>query len=101
LKNVFFEKRLICLTASAGLPLSWIENLEWISFCEEFIPGAPAVSRKVLMKRILCDTVAEIRNEVKKSIKEKDVTVQGDGWMGQNHHHLVAFMDAADKKVRI
>jgi hypothetical protein len=89
---------LIRLTASAGLPLSWIENMEWISLCEEFIPGVPSVSWKVLTKHILRDTVAELRNEVIKSVKGMEVTVQGNGWMGQNHHHLIAFMITADKK---
>jgi hypothetical protein len=43
-----FEERLMRLTASAGLPLSWVENPEWLTFCTEFIPSAKSPSRKVL-----------------------------------------------------
>ena len=45
-----FEHRLLRLTASAGFPLSWVENPEWQAIREEFIPGAPHISRKVLTK---------------------------------------------------
>jgi hypothetical protein len=73
--------------------------MEWISFCEEFIPGAPSISQKVFTKCMLHNTVAELRNEAMKSVKGVEVTVQGDGWTGQNHHHLITFMVTADKKV--
>jgi len=48
MKKWWFEQLLIHLMASAGLPLSWVENPEWIAFCDEFIPGSPQTSRKVL-----------------------------------------------------
>jgi hypothetical protein len=34
--QLHFEERLMHLTASVGLPLSWVENLEWLLFCTEF-----------------------------------------------------------------
>jgi hypothetical protein len=39
-RQMRFEERMIRLTASAGLPLSWVENPEWLNFCTEFIPQA-------------------------------------------------------------
>ena len=39
-----FEKHILRLTASAGFPLSWTENLEWRLFCDEFVAGAPTIS---------------------------------------------------------
>ncbi|KAF8956007.1 hypothetical protein BDZ97DRAFT_1618886, partial [Flammula alnicola] len=94
-----FERRILRLTASAGFPLSWVSNPEWHKFCDEFVPGAPNVTRKVLTKRILREVVAEFRAEVKRKTKGKEVTIQGDGWTGLNNHHLNAFMITADKKV--
>jgi hypothetical protein len=94
-----FEKRIMRLTASAGFPLSWTENLEWRLFCDEFVPGAPPISRKVLTKRILNEVVEEFRLEVKKEVAKQEATMQSDGWTGVNNHHLVAFMITASKKV--
>ena len=94
-----FEKRILRLTASAGFPLSWTENLEWHFFCDEFVAGAPTISRKVLTKRILKEVVEEFRMEVKMKVAKQEATIQSDGWTGVNNHHLVAFMITADKKV--
>lgn len=96
-----FEKRILRLTASAGFPLSWTENLEWRLFCDEFIAGAPTISRKILTKRILKEVVDEFRMEVKMKVTKKEATIQSDGWTGVNNHHLVAFMITADKKVKV
>ena len=87
------------LTASAGFPLSWIENPEWVKLCDNFIPGAPQISRKVLMQRILWEVVNEFREEAKRKCSGKEATMQSDGWTGINHHHLLAFMIMADQKV--
>ena len=46
-----FETAIARLTASAGLPLRWVENPEWLALCERFIPSAKSPSRKVLMQR--------------------------------------------------
>jgi len=87
-----FERRVLRLTASAGFPLSWIENPEWGKLCDEFIPGAPHISRKVLTTRILGEVVSEFRAEAKRQCSGKEATMQSDGWTGVNNHHLVAFM---------
>lgn len=94
-----FEHRILRLTASAGFPLSWIENPEFHAFQDEFIPGSPHISRKVLTKRILREVVTEFREAVKQKTAGKEATIQSDGWTGINNHHLVAFMITADKKV--
>jgi len=94
-----FEQYIIRLTASAGFPLSWVENNVWHSFLEEFLPSAPKISRKVLTKRILPEAVKEVQEKVKKQVAGKEVTMQGDGWTGLNNQHLLAFMITCDKKV--
>jgi hypothetical protein len=96
-----FEQRVLCLTATAGFPLSLVDNPEWAKLCDEFIPGAPHISRKVLTKRVLKEVVKEFRAEAKQQAKGKESTMQSDGWTGINHHHLVAFMITVNKKVAI
>lgn len=93
-----FEQFIIRLTASAGFPLSWVENNVWHSFLEEFLPSAPKISRKVLTKRILPEAVKEVQDKVRKQVAGKEVTMQGDGWTGLNNQHLLAFMITCDKK---
>ena len=39
-----FEELLVHITASAGLPLSWVDNLEFEEFVLQFIPHARPVS---------------------------------------------------------
>lgn len=95
-----FEHKILRLTASAGFPLSWVENPEFHALQDEFITGSPRISRKVLTKRILCDVVTEFHEVVKQQTVGKEATIQSDGWTGINNHHLVAFMITADKKVR-
>ena len=41
------------LTASAGLPLQWVENLEWKKLCDRFLPKAKIPSSKVLTHTII------------------------------------------------
>jgi hypothetical protein len=94
-----FEHRILRLTASAGFPLSWVENPEFQAIREEFIPGSPHISRKVLTKRILREVVTEFREGVKQRVAGKEATMQSDGWTGINNHHLVAFMITTNKKV--
>jgi len=42
---------------------------------------------------------AEVWAGVQKSVKGKEVTVQGDGWTDLNNHHLIALMIMAAGKV--
>ena len=96
-----YEQRILHLTASAGFPLSWVENPEFQALQEEFMPGSPHISQKVLMKRILPSVVAEFRETVKWHTTGKEATMQSDGWTRINNHHLVAFMITVDNKVRV
>ena len=96
-----FNARLGQLTASAGLPLSWIENPEFLLFCQEFVhPSANVPSRKVLTHRILPSIKREFRKKAQAAIKEgTKATIQADGWSAINEHHLNAFMMTVEQKV--
>lgn len=94
-----FETRIARLTASAGLPLAWVDNPEWHAFVEDFFPAAKSPSRKVLTNRLIPTAVAEFHAEAKAAARGCDATIQSDGWTGVNHHHLIAFMITVDGKV--
>ena len=96
-----FNTRLGRLMASAGLPLSWIENLEFLLFCQEFVhPSANVPSRKVLTRWILPTIRREFRKMAQAAIKDgSKVTIQADGWSATNDHHLNAFMMTVERKV--
>jgi hypothetical protein len=94
-----FENHIAWITASANLPLSWVDNLEVVTFMDKYIPAATAPSRKVLTKRIIPKLVEELQSTAKKETRGKNATLQAEGWTGGNHQHLVAFMITAEKKV--
>ena len=87
------------LTASAGLPLSWVENLEWLAFCNEFMPLAKTPSRKVLTQWLLPHTLLEIQSQAKQCAAGKNATASCDGWTGKNFHYYIAFVAVVDKEV--
>ena len=95
-----FEHLVLRLTASAGFPLSWVENPEWQLLRKEFIYGSPSISRKVLSTRILGEVADEFRALAREIVRGKPVTLQSDGWTGMNNRHLLAFMVTCDKRVR-
>ncbi|KZT31206.1 hypothetical protein SISSUDRAFT_970170, partial [Sistotremastrum suecicum HHB10207 ss-3] len=64
------------ITASANFPLTWTENPEVMAFFAKFIPHAEAM------------------------MKHSKVTLQCDGWTGENHHHLQAFMVTGDNRLQ-
>lgn len=99
-RQVRFEERILRLTASAGFPLSWVENPEWLNFCTEFIPQAKSPSRKVLTQRLLPRTLAQLQTQAKERVRGQNVTASCDGWTGENFHHYIAFMIVARKEVR-
>ncbi|KAF9035772.1 hypothetical protein BJ165DRAFT_1307486, partial [Panaeolus papilionaceus] len=95
-----YENSIARLTASAGLPLSWVDNPEFIAFKEKFIPAAKPVTRKVLTKRIIPRLVKTFRQKAMAAVKQnKYVTLQADGWTGENHHHYIAFMITSGGKL--
>lgn len=95
-----FETHIARLTASAGLPLSWVDNLEWIDFVHQFLPAAKSPSRKVLTTRLIPHVAKNYRQIAKDSSRDQNTTIQADGWTGANFHHLLAFMISVRKKVR-
>jgi hypothetical protein len=99
-RQLHFEEIMVRLTASAGLPLSWVENPEWVNFCTEFIPQAKSPSRKVLTQRLLPRTLAELQSQAKQRASGKNATASCDGWTGENTHHYIAFMIVVEKKVQ-
>ena len=100
-RQAYFEDRITRLTASAGLPLSWIENPEWLNFCTEFIPQAKSPSRKVLTRRLLPRTLAGFQGKAMERASGRNATASCDGWTGENFHHYIAFMIMVEKEVQI
>lgn len=98
-KQASLERRIARLTASANFPIAWVDNIEWIGLCDEFIPSGKSPSRKVLAQRLIPTAVRELREEIKASVQGQNVTLQADGWTGENHHHLIAFMITVNGKV--
>lgn len=94
-----FEIQIARLTAAAGLPLSWVDNPEWIDFIHLFLPAARSPSRKVLTTRLIPEVVEEYTRIAKESSSGQNATIQADGWTGANFHHLLAFMIAVKNKV--
>ena len=94
-----FKVRVARLTVAAGLPLSWVDNPEWIDLIYHFLPAAKSPSRKVLTTRLIPQLADEYRGITKESLRDKNTTIQADGWTGANFHHLLAFMVTTRKKV--
>jgi hypothetical protein len=94
-----FEERIIRITTSAGFPLSWVENPEWLDFCTEFVPQAKSPIRKVLTRRLLPQALAGLQSQAKNRACGKNATASCDGWTGENFHHYIAFMVMVDKEV--
>ena len=94
-----FKNLLAHLTASADLPFSWVDNPVWHIFCNEFIPAAKSPSQKVLTTQIIPCLVTGLWEMAKAKAKGKYATLKADGWTGENHHHLIAFMITTEKKV--
>ncbi|KIK78262.1 hypothetical protein PAXRUDRAFT_98517, partial [Paxillus rubicundulus Ve08.2h10] len=87
------------LTASTGLPFTWVDNPEWLTFLAEFVPAAKSPSQKTLAHCLIPKAVEELRADVKAVSRGHEVTVQADGWTGVNNRHLIAFMVTANHKV--
>ena len=96
-----FEEKIARLTAAAGLPLSWVDNPEWIDFVNDFLPYARSPSRKVLTNRLIPAAVKKRQDETKVMTRDQNATLQADGWTGANFHHLLAFLITVNKQVRL
>ncbi|KAF7974572.1 hypothetical protein HWV62_11944 [Athelia sp. TMB] len=93
-----FKTAVAQLTVSAGFPLTWVDNPEWIDFCAEYIPGAKSPSRRSLTSRIIPKAVSSLRTAAEASTRGQLATVEADGFTGLNKHHLLAFMIASNGK---
>jgi len=94
-----WEAGLARVTASAGLPLRWVENPEWLKLCDRFIPYAKIPSAKVLTKRVMPHVLSGLKATAKEECRGAVATLQCDGWTGENNHHLLGFMMTARRKV--
>lgn len=100
-KQEGFEMRLARATASAGIPLAWVDNPDVEDLIEFLQPAAKIPSRKVLTKRIIPRVVNEFRQRAKAEAKGHNATLESDGWTGVNHHHFVSFMISVNGKVSL
>ncbi|KAI0654019.1 hypothetical protein C8Q70DRAFT_890671, partial [Cubamyces menziesii] len=98
-RQASFEARIARITASCGLPLTWVENVEVVDFFAEFIPSALVPSRTTLGNRIIPAELHKFRDNAQNECKGKLATVQCDGYTASNQHHLVAFMITVGGKV--
>jgi hypothetical protein len=93
-----FEYRLARLTASANLPMAWVDNPEFSLLCQEFIhQDAIPPRRGPLTRRIIPTTLKSMQSEVRGKVEGKSGTLQCDGWTGINFVHLIAFMLAVEQ----
>ena len=96
-----FGRYLARLTASAGFPFYWVENVKWLRFCQCFVPGAKPVKRRTLSSRLIPAECRQFREAAKIRLAGQEVTAQCDGWTGVNSHHIIAFMvTSASREVR-
>ena len=95
-----FEEKITRLTIATGLPLSWVDNPEWIDLVYDFLPHARSPSRKVLTNRLIPMALKKRQDETKVMARDQNVTLQADGWMGTNTHYLLAFMMTFNKQVK-
>ncbi|TFK19716.1 hypothetical protein FA15DRAFT_601013 [Coprinopsis marcescibilis] len=75
-----FEMCIARLTAATGFPLSWVDNPEWITFLNKFLPGAPIVTRRSLTARIIPDLVKDFRSQAKTKAEGHNGIFQADCW---------------------
>ena len=94
-----FEEKLSRVTAACGFLLSWVDNPEWIAFCDEFIPAARLPSHNTLSRRIIPNVAADFQAYACTDSKGHYGTLQDDGWTGVNSHHLLVSMVAVNGKV--
>ncbi|KAJ3764935.1 hypothetical protein FB446DRAFT_709872 [Lentinula raphanica] len=59
-----FEELIARLMASAGLPLSWVNNIEFDTLVREFIPGMKSISQKSLSHCILPTVIKQQNHPV-------------------------------------
>ncbi|KIK93676.1 hypothetical protein PAXRUDRAFT_144538 [Paxillus rubicundulus Ve08.2h10] len=96
-----WETALARFTASAGLPLRWIEDPEWKKICDCFLPKAKNLSSKVLTDWIIPKVLSVLKVSAQLECQGLEATLQCNGWTGEDHHHLIEFMMTAQQKANI
>jgi hypothetical protein len=87
-----FNSRVARLTAACGFAFQWVNNPEWIAFCNEFVPSASHIDRRSLANKYIPAEVKKFRDAAISRSKGLEATIQCDGWSGINFHHYLAFM---------
>ncbi|KAJ8515209.1 hypothetical protein ONZ45_g7358 [Pleurotus djamor] len=94
------DVRILRMIASAGIPLSFVENPEFIQFIAQYLPsGARAPSRYRLTSRTMPTVIKRLKDDIILAVKGSFGTAQCDGWTGDNHHHYIAFMVNVEAKI--
>ncbi|KAI0755919.1 hypothetical protein BC629DRAFT_1296554 [Irpex lacteus] len=96
-----FESRIARVTASANIPLSWVDDPEVQAFFADFIPAARPISRRVLTSRLLPTELDAQRAVLLPRIEGGEATLQCDGWSAGNFHHYTGFTLTVKKEVVI
>lgn len=94
-----FESRIARVTASANIPLSWVDDPEVQAFFADFIPAARPISRRVLTSRLLPTELDAQRAILLPRIQGGEATLQCDGWSAGNFHHYTGFTLTVKKEV--
>ena len=74
-----FEEKIARLTVTAGLPLSWVDNPEWIDLVHDFLPHAQSPLQKVLTNHLIPAALKKHQDETKAMARDQNVTLQADG----------------------
>ena len=84
-----FEEKLSQVTTTCGFPLIWVDNPDWIEFCDEFIPAACLPSHNTPSHQIILSVAADFWAHAYADSKGHYGTLQDDGWTGVNNHHFL------------
>ncbi|KZT28658.1 hypothetical protein NEOLEDRAFT_1154222 [Neolentinus lepideus HHB14362 ss-1] len=84
---------------SCSWSTTWVENPEWLAFCEDFLPQAIIASHKILTTHLIPKEVQSYQDCAIAACHGHEATLECDGWSGVNHHHLLAFIIAVLCKV--
>ncbi|KAJ8086129.1 hypothetical protein PM082_004949 [Marasmius tenuissimus] len=96
-----FETQIAQITASQGLPLSWVENPKWENFLWEFLPGAHNLSQGRLTWIIIPRTLAVMQGVARGPLQGSMGTLQADGWSGINSVHVIGCMLTARGSINL
>jgi hypothetical protein len=94
-----YESCIARITASANLPLCWVDDHEVKDFIGRFLPIARPVTRRVLTSQLLPTELETQRAAQVLRLRGAEATLQCDGWSGSNFHHCTAFTVTVSNEV--